>query len=427
MRIRHGRLVTALLLWVAAVASSSGQGGLTPTALRNHPAILYNSAPTHNAVDDLSRKIKAGEVTLEWEPVRGYLKSVLKALDVPVESQILVFSKTSFQAPRIGPQNPRALYFNDHMAVGLVRTGEVLEFVAQDPTEGSMFYTMDNSQTSNFEFKRNNVACILCHTSDATENVPGWFIGSVYPEKDGTTAYGPAITTDHRSPFDSRWGGWYVLGTHHGDRHMGNAIVTDPNDLRGMVTPETVHLQSLEGKVADMSGYMTPYSDIVALLVIEHQAHMMNLITRIGWEARVGAEAGRPLAQTAAEFVDYMLFVDEAPMPGPITGPSGFAKVFAAVGPRDSKGRSLRDIDLTTTRLMKYPCSYMIYSDAFNALPENAKAAIYARMWEVLSGQDSSQRYERLTMADREAIVEILRDTKTDLPDYFQSKLKDSY
>src|SRR4051812_47342662 len=188
MRIRHGRLVTALLLWVAAVASSSGQGGLTPTALRNHPAILYNSAPTHNAVDELSRKIKAGEVKLEWEPVRGYLKSVLKALDVPVESQILVFSKTSFQAPRISPANPRALYWNDHTAVGMVRTGEVLEFIAQDPTQGSVFYTMDNSPQSTFEFKRNNVACILCHTSDATENVPGWFIGSVYPEKDGTTA-----------------------------------------------------------------------------------------------------------------------------------------------------------------------------------------------------------------------------------------------
>jgi len=418
MPIRHGRLVVAALLWIAAVAVSSGQTGLTPTALRNHPKIAYDTTPAHDAIAELSRKIKAGEVKLEWEPVRGYLKGILKALDVPVESQILVFSKTSFQAPRIGPENPRAIYFNDHQAVGMVRTGEVLEFISQDPTQGAMFYTMDNSPTSNFEFRRNNVACILCHTSDATENVPGWFIGSVYPEKDGTTAYGPAITTDHRSPFETRWGGWYVIGTHHGDRHMGNAIVKDPTDLRGMVTPETVHLQSLEGKF-EPSGYMTQYSDIVALLVIEHQAHMSNLITRIGWEARIGAEAGRPLTQAAAEFVDYMLFVDEAPMPGPISGPSGFAKVFAAAGPRDRNGRSLRDIDLTTTRLMKYPCSYMIYSDAFNALPANAKTAIYTRLWEILSGQDTSKRYERLTPADRQAIVEILRDTKKDLPEFF--------
>ena len=189
-----------------------------------------------------------------------------------------------------------------------------------------------------------------------------------------------------------------------------------------MVTPETVHLQSLEGRVPDMSGYMTPYSDIVSLLVIEHQAHLMNLITRIGWEARIGSEAGRPLAQTAAELVDYMLFVDEAPMPGPITGPSGFAKVFASKGPRDARGRSLRDIDLTKDRLMKYPCSYMIYSDAFTALPPAAKDAIYARLWEILSGKDASKRYDRLTSADRQAIVEILRDTKQALPAYFHGR-----
>jgi hypothetical protein len=419
MLMRHSRLAAAALLWIAAVVVSSAQSGLSPTQMRRHPAINYDSAPTHDAVDALSQKIKSGELKLEWEPVRGYLKSVLTALDVPVESQILVFSKTSFQAPKISPTNPRALYWNDHVAVGMVRTGEVLEFIAQDPTQGSVFYTLDNSPQSDFEFKRNNVACILCHTSDATENVPGWFIGSVYPEKDGTTAYGPAITTDHRSPFETRWGGWYVLGEHHGARHMGNAIVTDPSDLRAMVTPETVHLKTLEGKF-DMSGYMTPYSDIVSLLTIEHQAHMMNLITRIGWETRIGAEAGRPLAQTAAELVDYMLFVDEAPMPGPITGPSGFAKAFAAKGPRDSKGRSLRDIDLTHDRLMKYPCSYMIYSAAFDALPAAAKDAIYMRMWEILSGQDKSKRYDRLTAADRQAIVEILRDTKPDLPEYFQ-------
>jgi hypothetical protein len=177
-----------------------------------------------------------------------------------------------------------------------------------------------------------------------------------------------------------------------------------------------------------MSGYMTPYSDIVALLTIEHQAHMMNLITRIDWEARIGAaEIGHPIEQTAAEFVDYMLFVDEAPMPGPITGPSGFAKVFAAAGPRDHKGRSLRDIDLTHDRLMKYPCSYMIYSPAFDALPATAKSAIYARMWEILSGKDTNKRYDRLTAADRQAIVEILVDTKPDLPEYFTASVRSTY
>jgi len=424
MLTRHPRLLAVAIVWALSVVVSTGQSTLTTTSFRNHPAIAYNTAPPHDAVTDLSRKIEGGDVKLEYEPVHGYLRSVLKALNIPVESQMLVFSKTSFQAPRISPSNPRAIYFNDHASVGFVRGGEVLEFLVQDPTQGSMFYTLDNTPTSNFEFKRNNVACILCHTSDATENVPGPFIGSVYPEKDGTTAYGPATTTDHRSPFETRWGGWYVLGTHQGDRHLGNAVALDRSDLASMVTPESVHLRSLEGRF-DMTGYLTPYSDIVALLVIEHQAHMTNLITRIDWETRIGAEVGRPLTQTAAELVDYMLFVDEAPLPGPVSGPAGFEKVFEAAGPRDSLGRSLRDLDLKT-RLMKYPCSYLIYSDQFNALPQAAKDAIYARTWEILSGQDKSARYSVLSRADRQAIVDILRETKADLPEYFRSQAVDA-
>jgi hypothetical protein len=89
------------------------------------------------------------------------------------------------------------------------------------------------------------------------------------------------------------------------------------------------------------------------------------------------------------------------------------------MGPRDHQGRSLRDLDLTH-RLLRYPCSYMIYSAAFDALPADAKDAIYKRMWQVLSGDDQGQKYSRLTLADRRAVVEILRDTKKDLPSYFQ-------
>ena len=132
----------------------------------------------------------------------------------------------------------------------------------------------------------------------------------------------------------------------------------------------------------------------------------------------MGADAGRPLENAAAELVDYLLFVDEAPLPGPITGTAGYAETFAQAGPRDSRGRSLRDLDLNG-RLLKYPCSYMIYSPSFDGMPEAAKAAVYQRMWEVLSGQDKSARYSVLTTDDRHAIVEILRDTKVDLPEYF--------
>jgi hypothetical protein len=145
---------------------------------------------------------------------------------------------------------------------------------------------------------------------------------------------------------------------------------------------------------------------------------MMNLITRLGWDARLGKDAERPLHESVKEFVDYLLFVDEAPLPGPITGTASFASDFVSRGPRDSRGRSLRDLALTD-RLMKYRCSFLIYSEAFDALPAAAKALVYARMWKILSGSESGPEYATLGQAERDAIVEILRATKTGLPDYF--------
>src|SRR5688572_20186663 len=411
------RLLTALAVWLASVAAVTGQLQ-HPTLLRNHPAIKYDSTPARDAIAQLNEKLERGEVTLQRHGQSGYLQSVLDALSIPVESQVLVFSKTSFQASRIGPKNPRAIYFGDTVSVGWVRGGEVLEFVAQDPTQGAVFYTMPQASEAP-RFQRND-ACVSCHASEATHYVPGMFIGSVFPGPDGTTMYGPAYTTDHRTPFEIRYGGWFVTGTHRGARHMGNAVATDSTDLAAMVTPQTVHVTDLAGRF-DMTGYPSPHSDLVALIVLEHQAKMLNLITRVGWEARIGRqEAGRSLDAAAAELVDYLLFVDEAPLPGPLAGTSRFAEHFQAQGPRDRSGRSLRDLSLTD-RMLKYPCSHLIYSAPFDGMPAQAKAAVYARLWRVLSGQETDARYGRLTAADRQAVVEILRDTKADLPPYFRS------
>jgi hypothetical protein len=165
---------------------------------------------------------------------------------------------------------------------------------------------------------------------------------------------------------------------------------------------------------------------------------MMNLLTRIGWEARVAEfrrgkteqqiraagddPADTPVALDAAarEVVDYMLFVDEAPLPGPVRGSTAFAARFASEGLRDSKGRSLREFDLTR-RMFRYPLSYMIYSPLFDALPAPARDAVYARLLTVLSGKDRSKEYARLTAADRTAILEILRATRSGLPASFSS------
>jgi hypothetical protein len=422
--MKNKGLVIAGVFWLGTVGAVAGQLQ-HPTLLRNHPAIGYTTVPTRDAVSELNRKLKSGEVTLVSHGRSGYLESVLAALKVPVESQVLVFSKTSFQAPRINPLNPRAIYFNDTVSVGWVRGGEVLEFAAQDPTQGTLFYTLSQHADGVPQFERND-ACVSCHAGEATHFVPGMFVGSVFPGRDGTTMYGPAYTTDHRSPFAIRWGGWYVTGTHTASRHMGNAIATDATDLAAMVTPQTVHVTNLAGRF-DMDGYLSPHSDLVALLTLEHQAKMLNLFTRIGWEARIGAkESGRTLAEAAEEVVDYMLFVDEAPLPGPITGTAKYAERFMAEGPRDRAGRSLRDLSLET-RLLKYPCSYLIYSQPFEAMPATAKAAVYARLWEVLSGQEKDPIYAKLTAADRQAIVEILRETKDDLPAYFTEAKSAAY
>lgn len=401
-----------------------------------HPAIDYDSAPAHDPVAELNRRLQAGTAHFKFEERGGYLRSVLEALNIPIESQIAVFSKTSLQLDRISPSNPRTLFFNDSVVVGWMGGG-VIELAAHDPRQGVKFYTLAQRQVTRPGFEP-GTACLRCHISEASLGVPGMMVRSLYTAPDGSTrlVYG-GYFTDHRSPWNERFGGWYVTGGTGSAHHLGNVMITEkdtPEDLaRARAVHGAIHLDTLP--IA--SGvYLSPHSDIAALLVFDHQMHMMNLITRVGWEARVASSPGRPptllsrdsaapsrsaaeiLADAAAEFVDYLLFVDEAPLPSPMLGATGFAEALAARGPNDSRGRSLRQLDLNH-RLLKYPCSYMIYAEAFETLPAEAKAAIYARMWQVLSGAGRDKRYARLSLADRRAVVEILRDTKKGLPEYF--------
>ena len=236
-----------------------------------------------------------------------------------------------------------------------------------------------------------------------------------------------AHATDDRSPLDERWGGWYVTGLSGGQHHMGNAVALDASRPEVLELRDTQNLTSLAKKV-DLSGYLAQTSDIVALMTFEHQTHMTNLFTRIGWEQRIADHDGK-LSDPATrdkidaeidELVDYMLFVDETVLREPIEGVSSFSKTFPQRGPRDSKGRSLRDFDLKT-RMFRYPLSYMIYTPAFDALPDAVRERIYQRVYDVLTGKDTSPRFKHLSAADRQAILEIVRDTKTDLPAYWKT------
>jgi hypothetical protein len=408
-------------LWLVSVLAVSAQRRDVYVESRDHSAIAYSSAPTTDAVAALNARLAAGDVALTFDETSGYLRALLRALEVPVESQMLVFSQTSFQAPLININNPRAVFFNDAVAVGYVRGGRILEVSAQDPRQGVIFYELLQDRAAAPRLTRND-QCLACHLSWETLGVPGLTVQSVYPLPD-ELSYANGFTTIHGSPLEQRWGGWWVTGDHGGASHMGNIPVMPADKGRAALANPTAPLASLDGLV-DLSGYPSAQSDVVALMVLAHQTHMVNLITRTGWEARLaaaspGREAGARVVEAARDLVDYLLFVDEAPLVGRMTGGSGFAEVFTSHGPRDSQGRSLRDLDLEL-RLFRYACSYMIYTPAFDALPSAAKDAVYGRLWEVLSGREAGARYQTLSLENRRAIVSILRETKRGLPDYFQ-------
>jgi hypothetical protein len=389
---------------------------------RDHAAIQYGTAPVHDRLAALQEKLRAGKAKLEYREPHGYLDSVLKALEIP----------------RISPRMARALYFNDDLYVGWVPGGDVLEFAAQDPTQGVIFYTMDQEPGVKARLDRRD-ECLQCHASGGTLGVPGVVVRSVFVERSGMPLFqAGGFVTDHRSPLSQRWGGWYVTGTHGSQLHMGNVFAEDRDRPEQLDREKGANVTDLKGRI-DIGNYLGGHSDIVALMVLEHQTRMTNLITRVSYETRMAlheqkainqalgqtgeqmSESARRRIDNAAEaLVKHMLFADEALLEAPVKGTSTFARDFEARGPRDRKGRSLRELDLTR-RMFKYPCSYLIYSEAFDALPSVVRDRIYRRLHEVLSGADRTPLYARLTPADRTAIREILRETKGDLPGYWRS------
>ena len=401
---RPVRLLAISITTMAAVFA--GLEGMFPGG-RDHPAIAYPTSGVRDAVSQLNLELRQGLVQLGATAQQGYLRSVLEALDVPVESQMLFFSKTSLMARLIGPHHPRSIFFNDRVAVAWVPGEPFVEVAAVEPRQGVVFYTLDQRPMRPPQFVRRD-DCLECHESYASLGVPGMLVRSVFPAFDGlpVRALGD-YTTDDRSPWKERWGGWYVTGKQVSAGHMGNATFSDSGEAGTT-------------RSFDTSAYLSPYSDVVALMVFEHQARLINLLTRVGWEVRHALYEGRSpnLRDAATEVVDYLLFVDEAPLAGKVEGNSGFTARFEAAGPRDHKGRSLRQLDLER-RLLRYPCSYMIYSAQFDSLPAEAKAAIYRRLWQVLSGEETGPRYARLSPEIRRAVLEILRETKVGLPDYF--------
>jgi hypothetical protein len=429
---RLGAGATLLIVLLAAIVSSPGPVGAQRGGLflgsPDDPAIAYATAPVSNVVDDLNRRLDDGSMRLAFGGRGGYLASALDALALPVDSQLLVFSRGSLQGRSIGPSNPRALFFNDRVVLAWVRDGTLLEVAAHDARAGVVFYSLEQRPAERPVFKR-EFRCLGCHLTGDTLGVPGLLLFSSTREGDDDR-HVRAVSMDQRTPLAGRFGGWFVTGDTGAAAHRGNNVPALDGRTEGS-------LASVAG-LFDPDGFRAASSDIAAHLTLSHQTHMTNLLTRASWEARTvdpvlhpGAAAAATSTEAVAAFmdsiagevVDYMLFVDEAPLPQPVRGGSGFAERMSARGPRDRKGRSLYELDLER-RLLKYPCSYLIYSPAFDGLPPLVKAPIYRRLWQVLSGDRPEPRYRALSLADRQAVVEILRDTKPDLPAYFSAAAK---
>lgn len=394
----------------------------------DQPPISYHTAPVNDVIDQLKQDIESESETLTWDEKNGWLSSLLKKLDVPVSSQTLVFSKTSLQISRITPERPRALYFNDDVYVGWVQNGDVVELSAVDPQQGPVFYSVRQKRDEPPQIHRDRGHCIVCHASSRTQSVPGYLVRSVFPSKNGTPHYGlGTTTTDHSTELKKRFGGWYVTGTHGSMRHLGNSIAKE--DSRAPIDVEVgANLNTLNDLI-DTDPYLTDSSDIVALMVLEHQSQMHNLITRANYEARrakhqdeimskllerpedhVSDSAKRRIASTGDKLLKYMLFDEEFAFTSPVAGTSSFVRDFESRGSKDSRGRSLREFDLET-RLFKYPCSFLIHSTSYAGLPPVVRDHVEHRLATILMGRDSSGEFDFLAAADRKAIREILTDT----------------
>lgn len=437
-------LVGAAQVGDASVRAIKDAEAAPPVVVKNQGFLPFGDAPINyrtsktlgDQITQLNRQLEQGKAQLEYEPQHGYLKSVLKLLGVPEDSQTLVFSKTSLQFQHIGPKTPRALYFNDNVYVGQVQNAKSLELIAFDATQGAVFYVLGEQKVEQPRFERAQLDCVQCHIAAGTRRIPGVVVRSVLTSAAGNPKGGaPLYTMGHETPLEDRWGGWYVTGSALAQKHIGN--YQGPNGTGGFGE----NLPQLGGLI-DTSRYLTPHSDIVAHLVLAHQTQMHNFVTETNYRYRLGLHADQlqaakegvalkgPSENTRLQYeasaeatLRYLLFSNEVALPAPVEGSSRFAAEFAALGPKDRQGRSLRDFDLKK-RIFKFPCSYLIYSDAFDALPGPARDYILRRLFEVLTGRDQSADFATLTPEDRRAILEILVDTKPGLPDEWATYLK---
>lgn len=418
------------LLALAAVPTI--RGPQEADLLRGGP-VHYDAPATAGLVERVARRLETGDLALAFDEDAGYLPALLEALGIPVSSQGLVFSKTSFQDERITPATPRAVYFGDEAYVGTIPGAPIVEITSMDGERGLVFYTLEQDAGREPRIVRRHDECLQCHVTTGGRGWPVNLVRSVHPDREGHPYLRSGTErVTHATPIERRWGGWYVTGTHGEARHLGNAIADEESET---IDPGAgANVEDL-GSLVDTRPYLSPHSDIVALMVLEHQAEMHSRIARAGYEVRLAlhrqeeanelfgdpqgtlrSTTKRVLRTQAEELLEYLLFEDEVRLPAEIRGTSGFAQEFQASGRKDEQGRSLRELDLERY-LFRYPCSYLIHSPAFDALPAELLHVVYRELWNVLTGERESLRLDE---ADRRAVLELLLATKDGLPAYWR-------
>lgn len=406
--------------------------------------IRYSETEPKDAAQRLERLMASGKVQIDRTDAWTVLEGLMKELGVLPESQTMVFSKTSKQNDLIGPRTPRVVYFGDNAYVGY-SVGGSIEVATIDPNLGPIFYWLDpHEQPSKpLHFQRDQ-SCLSCHGGPFTPEVPGVLVRSVFPGPEGhpIMSQGSSVV-DSTTPFSERWGGWYVTGRHGDMLHRGNVTAIENKDQSVDIDFKVGANISNLGKLFDISPYKRKTSDIVALMVLEHQTSLQNILTKahhtslraMHMQTSLQRELGEKITPepvgTARRIIDHcaddvleaLLFKDEAALPdGGIEGDPAFQTAFVKKAPQSSDGRSLKDFQLLN-RLFKHRCSYMIYSLTFQHLTAPLKDTVLARLWNVLEGKDPSGSYAYLGESERGHIRRILAETLPGAPKEWKKTL----
>ena len=361
--------------------------------LRGPPIDYF--APADNPLTRLASQVTAGEISLPPEPQLA-LPVVLEALGIPVQSQWLVFAKNAAQGRLISPTNPRAVYFHDTISVAFTPGAAALEMSVVDPRRGPLFYALRFSPNAPPRLTRDD-NCLACHVSEHTRQVPGFPLRSFVTDPLGKPQHGWSGITD-QTPFARRWGGYYVTGDAAGIEHLGNLASADAL-ARFAQTGARIHEVDLALGPAGQR-HLRATSDVVPLLLHDHQANFLTLATRVAYEAANGA----PLDSVPA-FVRVLLLADQPPLPGPIQPDPEYRRWFESHPSRANP--SLRRLDLQT-RLLAAPCSWLVESPLCLELPAAARRAIHRQLRPLFEPPNPPPGWPQWSAAERQQLQELL-------------------